>query len=104
MLEERNERGCDRHDLLGRYVHELHLIRWLLNVFFSISSDNGVRRDLAVGIERRIGLRDDVFVFAVGRKVADLVGHDTVLDDAIRRLDETETVDAGIGRKRRSEE
>ena len=52
------------------------------------------------GIERRVGLRDDVLVFAVGRQVADLVRDDAVVHDAVGRLDEAVLVDAREGRER----
>ena len=50
-------------------------------------------------IERGVGLGDDVVLFFVGGHVHDLAGDLAVLDLAVRRLDETELVDAGIRRQ-----
>jgi hypothetical protein len=49
-----------------------------VDVFFGVARDDLVGGDLAVRVDRRVGLRDDVLVFAVGREVADLVGDDAV--------------------------
>ena len=40
VLEERNQRRCDRDDLLGRNVHELDLVRRLFDVFFRVARDD----------------------------------------------------------------
>ena len=54
----------------------------------------------AVGVERRVGLRDDEAVLLVGGEVVDLVGDPAVLDLAVRRLDEAERVDPPERRQR----
>ena len=101
VLEERDQRGRDRDDLLRRDVHELHALRRLFDVLFGVAAHDRVGRDLARrAVDRRVGLRDDVLVFAIGREVDDLVGDDAVVHDAVRRLDEAEPVDARIGRER----
>jgi hypothetical protein len=61
-----------------------------------VRTARGPRRT-AVGVQRRVGLRDDEVVLLVGGEVDDLVG-DLALDDlAVRRLDEAEPVDAPVG-------
>ena len=103
VLEERDERRGHRDDLLRRHVHELDLVaaaRSEISVVApkktsrsscSLRSPSvaacGERRTStrsslkrAVGVERRVGLGDDVLLFLVGGEVHDLVG-----DLAVRR-------------------
>ena len=56
--------------------------------------EHAVVDELALLVERRVGLGDDVFLFLVGGEIHDLVGDLAVLDDAVRRLDEAEAVDS----------
>ena len=58
---------------------------------------------MALVIDRRVGLGDDVGFLAVGGEVIDLVGDAAVLDLAIRRFEEAEFVDAREGRQRRDQ-
>ena len=53
----------------------------------------------AVGVDRRVGLGDDVVLLLVGGHVDDLAGDLAVLDLAVRRLDEAELVDPGERRQ-----
>ena len=53
----------------------------------------------AVGVDRRVGLGDDVVLLLVGRHVDDLAGDLAVLDLAVRALDEAELVDPGERRQ-----
>ena len=70
VLEERNQRGRDRDDLLRRDVHELYALGRLFDVLFGVTADDRLRHDLAARfIDRRVGLRDDVLVFAIGRQI-----------------------------------
>ena len=120
VLEERDERRADRDDLLRRDVHELDLVggtardlgggaeedvalelqlevaqRW--RPAASGARGRGRRVKRAVGVERRVGLGDDVLLLLVGGEVDDLVGDLAVDDLAVRRLDEAELVDPGVG-------
>ena len=102
VLEERDERGGHRDDLLRRDVHELDLVRRhvadvgggaeehvALELQLEVGQRRGLRRaphehrlvgERAVGVERRVRLGDDVLLLLVGGEVHDLVG-----DLAVRR-------------------
>ena len=117
VLEERNQRRGDRDDLLWRNVHELDFVgrhernlggrteeHVLLELQAQTFEGRGLRRatdehlqvgEVAAIVELGVGLGDDVFLFLVGREIADGLGDLTVLDDAIGRLDETELVHPG---------
>ena len=121
VLEERDERGGHRDDLLRRHVHEVDLVRrhvadvgggaeeaLRLEHALEVVEAGGLRRpahehalvlERAVGVDRRVRLGDDVLLFLVGRHVDDLVGDPAVDDLAVRRLDEAELVHPGVGRQ-----
>ena len=125
VLEERDERRGDRDDLLRADVHQLHFVRrhrrdvgggaeealgfqHLAQVFQAgglraATHEHAVVLERAVGVDRRVGLGDDVVLFLVGGHVADLVGDLAVLDHAVRRLDEAVRVDAGERAERTDE-
>ena len=127
VLEERDERGGHRHDLLRRHVHQLDLFgrhrrdlggRGEVDVALELELQVGQRARLrrtpgehavfderAVGVQRRVGLGDDVLLLLVGGEVDDLaLGDLAVLDDQpVRRLDEAELVDAGVRGQRADE-
>ena len=116
---------ADRDDLLRRDVHQLDLVgrhgadlgggaeedvalELQLRGPSSAGAPAGERRTRtrssvkrAVGVERRVGLGDDVLLLLVGGEVDDLVGDLAVGDLAVRRLDEAELVDPGEGREAR---
>ncbi|CAB4766826.1 unannotated protein [freshwater metagenome] len=125
VLEEGDQRGRDRHDLLRRNVHELDLERRNRrdlgggteeHVTFELQLQIGQRGGLGrpahqhavsaehtVGGDLGVGLRDDVFLFLVGGEPDDLVGDLALVDHAVRRLDKAERVHAGIGGERTDE-
>ena len=119
VLEERDQRRGDRHDLLRADVDEVDLgrrhvadvgggteealgLEHLAEVFEAgrlrrPAHEHAGVADRPVVLERRVRLGDDVVLFFVGRHVDDLAGDLAVLDLAVRRLDEAELVDAGVG-------
>src|SRR4051794_14458720 len=101
VLEERDHRCRDRHHLARRDVHVVDGRRLDVVDLAALLADQDARLDEgAVGVERRVGLRDDVPVLLVGGEVVDRVGDLAVGDPAVRRLDEAERVDPGVGRQR----
>ena len=76
VLEERDERGGDRDDLLGRDVHVVDLVRARLGELVAVARRDPLGQEVAGGVERRVGLGDDVLLFLVGGQVLDLGGHD----------------------------
>ncbi len=55
---------------------------------------------MTVGVDRRVGLRDRVFLLLHRRQVGDFLGHLAVAHAAVRALDEAVLVDAREGRQR----
>ena len=101
VLEERDQRGRDRHHLARRDVHVVDLAaRHVVDLSAAGAHQYAVLLEGVLRGERRVGLGDDDAVLFVGGQVVDLVGDDTLDDLAVRRLDEAERVDAPEGRQR----
>ena len=120
MLEEWDQRRGDGHDLLRADVDEVDLGRrhvaniggcaketfgfeHLAEVFEAGGLGRTTHERLrvtngAVLVKRCVRLGDDVVLFLVGCHVNDLAGYLAVLDLTVRRLNETELVDTGVGR------
>ena len=64
------------------------------------ADEDGLFGELLVRVERSVGLSDQDLCFVVGREVLDLIGDNTLRHQAVRGLDETERVDASVGRQR----
>src|SRR5208282_3043621 len=58
VLEERDERGGDRHELVGRHVHVLDVFGADYGGLAADTRRHQVRSEAAVRVELRIGLRD----------------------------------------------
>ena len=115
VLDEGDERGRDRDDLLRRDVHqvdfrrrhEVDLARRAVGGRGRADADAGALRptadehavadEAALGVERRRRLGDDVLLFLVGGEVDDLVGDPAVDDLAVRGLDEAVLVHPRVG-------
>ena len=97
MLEERDERGGDRNDLLRRDVHVVDLVRGhVRDLAAALTHEHLLVEEATLLVDRRVRLRDDVTVFVVGREVLDVLGGDALDDLAVGRLDEAEAVDARV--------
>ena len=86
VLEERDERGRHGDDLLGRDVHVLDLAGARLRERVAVARRDALGGEVALVVERRVGLRDDVLLFLVGRHVVDLVGDDRADREGVRLL------------------
>ena len=112
VLKERDQRGCDGEHLTRRDVHVVDVLDGHVGgsaegtVEVAGTGDHGVRADklalgigrdelVGLGIERRVGRRDDVLLFLVSGHPVDLIGGNAVLDTTERGLDEAVLVDAG---------
>ena len=74
VFQERDERGRDGDELLGRDVHVVdHLAGQLGDLRLSAAGDALVD-ERAVLVERLVRLRDDVLVLLVRGEIVDLVG------------------------------
>src|SRR4051794_13189315 len=76
VLEERDQRRGDRDDLLGADVHVLDRARPRLGEGVAVARRNPLGEEVALGVERRVRLGDDVLLLLVGREVLDVGGHD----------------------------
>ena len=100
VLQERNERGRDRHKLLRRHVHIFNLLtRQQLGVACFAGADQIIDKG-AVGGKRQVGLSHTVLAFLYGRHIGDFVRHFAVHDLAVRAFDKAVLVDAGKGGQR----
>ena len=101
MLQERDQRGRHRHELLRRDVHVVDLARRHRVDLAALLADEDERLgELAVLVDGGVRLGDDVLVLFVGRQVVDLVGHPAARGAPVRGLDEPELVDAPVRRER----
>src|SRR5216110_1873741 len=103
VLEERNQRRGDRHELFGRHVHEVDPCRRQQGVVVPLAAQHQLVREMAVLGEARVGLRHGVFLFLRGRQPAGFVGHLAALHHAVRRLYEAEVVHARVAGEARDE-
>ena len=69
VLEERDERGGDRDELLGRHVDELDVVARRQDEVARLARVDALLRQLAVVVDRGVGLRDDVLVLFPRRQV-----------------------------------
>ena len=100
VLQERNERGGHRHQLLGRHVDVVDLVgRDEQHVAREAAGDE-IARQLALGVDLGVGLGDVVARLLHGREVDHLVGDLALLDLAVGALDEAVLVDAREGGER----
>ena len=86
VLEERDHRGRDRPDLLGRDVHEVDVGRRDGHVLAGqrAADDLGALELARLRVDRVVGLGDQALLLLGRVQVDDLVGDDAVLDDAVR--------------------
>ncbi len=103
VLEEGDQGGRNRDDLLRRDIHVVDFLRRdrvdLAPAPGPANQDPGIAEG-AVLLDRGVGLGDDVALLFDGGEVVDLGGHLAVDDLAVGSLDEAEPVDPGVGRQR----
>src|SRR5665647_2344576 len=101
MLKEVNQRGSGRDHLASGNIHVVHVGAGHVLDLTALGADqHALLGIVAIDGQRRVRLRDDPLVLFVGRQVVDLVGDLAVRDLAVRRLHETERVDASVGGER----
>ena len=94
VLEERNQAGADRHDLLWRDIHELALVAGD-DERVTLATRHDLTRQAVAAVKLSVGLSDGVLVFLVGRHIDDLIGDNTLVHFAVRRFDEPQGIDLG---------
>ena len=100
VLEERDQRCRNRHHLLRRYVHELHVRRRLHSELIHVADVDQVFDEPILCIQRRRCLSNHILRFINGRQVLNVVSHHTVNHLAVRRLQKAVFVGARVGRER----
>src|SRR5215211_6934162 len=102
VLEERDQGGGDRPDLVRRDVHQLDFLgsRQHELALPGTTLDRGSPELARLQVDLGVGLGDDPILFLGGVEVDDLVRHDTVLDRAIRGGDEPVLRHFGVGGQR----
>ena len=101
MLEERNHGGSHGDHLTRGNIEVVDLIGADgLDVTTLLTNRQSLLNEVAVLVDRGVGLRDDVAVFLISGEVVDLVGDDTIADATVRSLNETERVHACVAGQR----
>ena len=94
IFKERNQRRGDRHQLLGRNVHQRDLVLGRHQEFAGFACRDQILGKAAIGIRIGVGLSDRVLGFFHCRQIDNVVGQLVVDDLAIWRFDEAILVDA----------
>ena len=100
VFQERNQCRRDRNDLLGRHIHVLHLVRPRQGEFILMTAGHQLVGQFPRGIERGVGLGDDVLAFLDGGQVINPINNLPIFDSPIRRLQETIRIGSGVNRQR----
>ncbi len=99
ILEERDERGGHRHELLRRDVDEIDVLRPRHDEVAALAAVGEIGLDAALVVDLDIGLGDGVAALFHGREVDHVVRHLAVDDAPVRAFDEAVLIDARIGRE-----
>ena len=106
VLQERNERGCNRSYLLRRHIHEVDLGRRNDGEVGILTALYDVTDKRSVIIQRGITLTDDIIGFVLSCQIDDLViieiGN-SILHLTVRCLDKAKLIDLSIDTKRRNQ-
>ena len=101
MLEERDHRCCDGDHLARRYVHVVNRGAWdVVDLTTLGANEHAWLGELAIVLQRRVCLGDDVQILFVSGDVIDLIGDPAIDNLAVRGLDEAECVDPSEGGQR----
>ena len=103
MLEEWNQRRGHGHELLWRYVHVINLLGFNIDKVALRPAGDRLRKEVALVIERRIGLRNDERLFTIGREIIKVTGDAALLHATIRRFEKPEIIHARERRERGDE-
>lgn len=99
VLKERNERGGDRHELLGRNVTGRHFRRRHETEVPATTHGHQIPRQRTIGTLLGIGLGDDQLFFFHGGKIFPAILKNAVFHQTIRRFDKAVLVHLGVGRQ-----
>ena len=103
VLQERNQRGCDRGYLLWRYVHQIHIHRRYYREVCILTTLHHLADESTIVIQRRITLTDDVLRLFLSCQINNFliikIGH-TILYLTIRSLDKAKFINLSIHTER----
>ena len=101
VLKERDQRGCDRHHLAGSNIHVRDLFgKNQRGVVAGDAAEDHLVSELAVRVNGSRRLSDVLAVLVVSGEPLDLISDPPVFDHPVRRLNETERVNAPEGSQR----
>ena len=103
MLEERNQRRCNRDNLLWRDVHVFNARRLNKLKALALTAIDALANKSTIGIKLGVRLRNCVALLFVGRKIDDLVRDASILHATVWGLDEAKVVNATERRERADE-
>ena len=104
VLQERNESGSNRCNLLRRYVHKVNLRRRHYGEVGVLAALNHFADKRTVVVQRSITLTDDMVFLLFSSKIKYMVIveiNNSVLNLAVRSLDESQLIDFSVNTKRR---
>ena len=97
VLQERDEGGSNRDELLGRDVHIVDALRRRHHELAVAPAAHQVLAEGGVLVRLRVGLGDGVLPLLDRGEIDDLVGLAAVLHPAVGAFDETVTIDPRVG-------
>ena len=102
VLQERNQRGCDRYYLFRRNVHQVNLIRSNGEDIILSTGGNTLAQEVAVIIQRFVGLCYDIFIFFVRSHVSDFFSYTFIffINNTVRSFHKAIFIDNSIGGQR----
>ncbi|TPV97351.1 MAG: hypothetical protein USCAAHI_03178 [Beijerinckiaceae bacterium] len=100
VLEEGNQGGGDRYELLWRDIHEIDAFARDHDDIARVPAHNKILGKRPLRVDRRIRLRDEIFGFLHRRKINHLIGDAAIFDAPVRCLDESIFIDPRESRER----
>ena len=95
MLQEWYQAGCHGHQLLGRHVHVIDLVRRPVDKVRPKAAGHLFGGELAIAVDRLVCLGNEVLLLNVAGQVIDFVSHSALHHLAVRTLDKTKIVHPG---------
>ena len=99
MLQERDQGRSHRYELVWCHIHVVDVIGLKQRKVPPLPAEDKIVDEVAVWVQRCIGLGDSRLLLFVRRKPLDLVGDPAVLDLAVGSLDKAKFVDPTVGGK-----
>ena len=95
MLEERNQTGRHGHQLLGRHVHVIDLVRQHVDEVRPEPAGHLLGCEVTAVVDGLVGLGNKIFLLKIAGQVVDLVGHPAPHHFPVGALDKAKVVHTG---------